>query len=117
MPITHVPGSDRLTHQFYRCITCNRLLTKLEILRRWQASEKHPEAKFGGSCPCGAGKLRATNLTPEEEKRLTSLKQRIRYFLFRISDADTRVVELWRFEVLDVPRGLNWLLPRWKAVR
>lgn len=118
-----VPGSDRLRFQFYRCVNCKRLLTKLEILRGWQAAEARlkagqPETGHPGTCPCGGGKVQATNMTPEEAAVLTSLKQKIRYFVLRRNDADTRVVELWRHEVLTLPRGLGWvgrLLPTWET--
>lgn len=110
-----VPGSDRLRHQFYRCVNCKRLLTKLEILRGWQEAELHPEKGHPGTCPCGGGKVQATNMTPEERQHLTSLKQKLRYFVLRVCDTDTRVVELWRHEVLQPKWWYEWLLPKWEV--
>ncbi len=61
------PISGRLRYLCYRCLACNRLLTKLEILARWERMERENKAvTIGGRhatgiCPCGSSKIGPTN--------------------------------------------------------
>jgi hypothetical protein len=58
--------TGRLRHLVYRCEKCKRVLTKLEILARWEAAEKN-KTPLHGACPCGGGRLSPTNLSIWEE--------------------------------------------------
>lgn len=91
-------GSERLEYLCYRCYTCGRLLTKLEILRTWERGEA-AGTSHGAVCPCGGGRITPGNPTPEEEKHLLSEEQKRRYYVDHIVDADTRLVELWDKEI------------------
>jgi len=51
--------TDKL-HWLYRCTSCARLLTKLEILEAWSAGRVN-------LCPCGAKTIRPTNAKWWEE--------------------------------------------------
>ena len=65
--------SDRLRHLAYRCISCRRLLTCLEIEATWEKAERilslpsssvRPSASL---CSCGGRHIRPTNPTLAEE--------------------------------------------------
>jgi hypothetical protein len=57
--------SDRVRYLLYRCYNCQRLITKLEIIDRWEKAEAgNPE---NGVCPCGSGKISPTNAKLWEE--------------------------------------------------
>ena len=85
---------SRLEYLLYRCFKCGRLLTAIEVEAIWDNAEKDTSKTVAAICPCGSSKISPTNMTPEEEKKYSSWKQRIRYFLgFR--DANTRIVELY----------------------
>lgn len=45
--------TDKL-HYCYRCKSCGRLVTKIEILERWGANQV-------SVCPCGSREIRITN--------------------------------------------------------
>lgn len=85
---------SRLEYLLYRCFKCGSLLTALEVEDAWANAEKDVSKTVAAICPCGSSKITPSNMTPEEEKKYSSWKQRIRYFLgFR--DANTRIVELY----------------------
>ena len=89
---------SRLDYLLYRCFNCGLLLTCLEIEKTWDEAEKNEEETTAPICVCGSTKTIPTNMTPDEEKRYTSLWQRIRYFLgFR--DNETKIVELYHKRV------------------
>ena len=62
---------DRLRYLCYRCYKCGRLLTRLEILKKWREAEKYVgeagEAIRASLCPCGSRHISPTNPTLREE--------------------------------------------------
>ena len=58
--------TSRLPYLLYRCITCRRLLTKLEIIGEWERLERTKE-QTKGICPCGGSRISPANATVWEE--------------------------------------------------
>lgn len=53
-------NSDRLRHPLYRCSSCGRILTRHEIVGKWQKLEE--SGTFDASiCVCGSRKVNPTN--------------------------------------------------------
>lgn len=53
--------SDReVSYLAFRCVGCGRLITKLELMDRWQKSELEGLSDHS-VCPCGSRQLRPTN--------------------------------------------------------
>ncbi len=53
--------SERLRYFCYRCYRCGRLLTRLEIVKRWEIAEKDLSVPHLTICPCGSRHLSPTN--------------------------------------------------------
>jgi hypothetical protein len=60
-----VETQERVRHLAYRCQSCNRLITKLELLDAWTRSER--DGVNHSICPCGSGRISPTNPTLLEE--------------------------------------------------
>lgn len=88
--------SNRLRYPVYRCEKCKRLLTRLEIVRKWEKAEAEPNITASiALCVCGSGRISPTNLTQDEENRFGSYWQKFRFFVLRRRDEDTRILEQW----------------------
>ncbi len=61
------PGSDRLTYLCYRCHRCGRVLTKIQILKRWVEAEKDISVTQSAVCACGSRHINPSNPTLFEE--------------------------------------------------
>lgn len=57
--------TNRLQYLVYRCTACRRLLTRLDILDNWEASER--TGVHLGVCVCGGGRISPSNVTLWEE--------------------------------------------------
>jgi hypothetical protein len=86
-------SEDRMKYLVMRCTACKGFLTRLEIVKAWEEMESSGSKKKG-ICPCGGRQVKATNLTPEEEKKYTGIWPRILYFL-GVRNNKTRVIELY----------------------
>jgi len=84
----------KLRHLCYRCFSCGRLMTALQIEKVWEGAERDTDRTVVGLCPCGGSKVTPTNPTPEETKKYESLWQKARYIL-GIRDDDTKLIELY----------------------
>lgn len=78
--------SERLRYLCYRCYRCGRLLTRLEIVAKWEEAEKDTSTVQSAVCSCGS-----RHITPGNPKLWEEL------FL-------PRVWKLWYYEVF-----LPWL--------
>ena len=87
-----------LDYLLYRCFKCGRILTAIEIEAIWANAEKDTSKTMATICACGSSKITPTNMTPEEEKKLTSRWQQMKYF-FGMRDYNTRVVEIYKKRV------------------
>jgi len=70
-----VPAPDHF-YLCYRCLRCTRLITKLEMLEWRAAADGRGRPNI---CPCGSGRISATNPTDEESERMLSVWQLIRF--------------------------------------
>ncbi len=61
----------------YRCDACRRVITKLEMLE-WRAA--YGGRGRGNVCLCGGGRIRPTNLLPEERWKPRVVKLRLAVF-------------------------------------
>jgi len=52
--------SERLRHPLYRCYYCGYLLTRHEMIAKWETAER-TDSKDASLCPCGSRTVRATN--------------------------------------------------------
>lgn len=77
--------SDRLSYLCYRCHRCGRLLTKLEIIDKWEEAEKDISVPHLGLCVCGSRHISPSNPLWYEE-------------------FSPRVLKLWFYEIV-----LPWL--------
>ena len=59
----------KLRHLCYRCFSCGRLMTALQIEKVWEGAERDTDRTVVGLCPCGGSKVTPTNPTPEETKK------------------------------------------------
>lgn len=60
--------SNRLRYPIYRCEKCKRLLTRLEIVRKWEKAEAQPNKVATVSlCICGSGRISPANPTLWQE--------------------------------------------------
>lgn len=57
---------NRLSYLVYRCYRCGRLLTNLEILKKWEKAEDNGGTVLG-LCPCGSRHITPTNAKWWEE--------------------------------------------------
>ena len=55
-----------LKYLVYRCFSCGRLITKLELEATWTRAEQS-DTEQKGVCPCGGGQLRPSNAKLWEE--------------------------------------------------
>ncbi len=87
---------DRLKYLVYRCVACTGMLTKLEIIERWEKQEREG-THATGICECGGRQIRKSNPTTLEYERYSKgwngVKQWFRYVILRKNDEGTR---LWR---------------------
>jgi hypothetical protein len=58
--------SERLRFYAFRCNSCKRVITKRQILAKWQKYDKS-RIPISGLCKCGGIHIRPTNLTIWEE--------------------------------------------------
>lgn len=59
--------NDRLRFLCYRCYRCGRLMTKYEILDKWEAAEKDISVVRSALCRCGSRHITPANPTLSEE--------------------------------------------------
>lgn len=57
---------SRLRYPCYRCYSCGKLITSLQIEKIWKKAETAGSASFG-LCSCGSRKVTPTNPTLREE--------------------------------------------------
>ena len=60
-------SSDRLKFPCYRCYRCHRVITKLQIVARWEEAEKDLTSTHLTICPCGSRHINPTNPSLFEE--------------------------------------------------
>jgi hypothetical protein len=59
--------NERLRYLCYRCYRCGALLTKYQILDRWEAAEKDIGVVHSALCKCGCRHITPSNPTLFEE--------------------------------------------------
>lgn len=59
-------SSDRLAYPCYRCYYCGQLLTRIQIVQRWEAAEDSGQSAVA-LCKCGSRHIVPTNPTLREE--------------------------------------------------
>lgn len=75
--------NDRLRFLCYRCYRCGRLLTKYEILDKWEAAEKDVSVVHSSICKCGSRHITPANPTLLEELTLPRVWKLWFYDVFR----------------------------------
>ena len=70
--------SERLRYLCYRCYRCGRLLTKFQILDKWEEAEKDVSVTRSALCACGSRHINPSNPTLFEE--LTNFRIWILWF-------------------------------------
>ena len=58
---------ERLKHLLYRCLQCKRVLTKYQIMARWERLEASGSSSGNGLCECGGSRVSPTNVSILEE--------------------------------------------------